>query len=224
MLWAMGAIYYFPASKTEEGLRQRVFKGNSRIYADIKHKLSALIGVRNRERINSLSCEEKCELSKKISDGVKRANNERGCWWNGKHHSEKTKNLLSTVKKNTGVGKDNSQYGSFWGMNAETFESRKFKKGEELPDGWIRGRCQNSKRRLERDKDQKSKRKLRKKDNQEKIDLYTKMYEDYCKIPFSEVVKKYNYQYSLANFVQMCKKYVKDFIPQNGKRRISSSK
>lgn len=220
----MGAIYYFPASKTEEGLRQRVFKGNSRIYADIKHKLSALIGVRNRERINSLSCEEKCELSKKISDGLKRAYNERGCWWIGKQHSEETKKLLSSIKKNTGVGEDNSQYGSFWGMNVETFESRKFKKGEELPNGWIRGRCQNSKRRLERVKDKKSKKKLIKKVNQEKIELYTKMYKDYCKMPFSEVVKKYNYQYSLPNFVQMCKTYVKEFIPQNGKRRIASSK
>ena len=31
--------------------------------------------------------------------------------------------------------------------------------------------------------------------------------------------EKYNYKYSRANFVQQCKRYVEEYIPQNGKKR-----
>lgn len=37
-------------------------------------------------------------------------------------------------------GKNNSQYGSFWGYDEKTYESRKFRNGDELPEGWCRGR------------------------------------------------------------------------------------
>lgn len=109
-------------------------------------------------------------------------------------------------------------------MNTETLESRKFKKDEQLPDGWVRGKCQNPEKRLEKKrKDEKNKAK-KEKDKQEKIDLFTKMYKDYCKMPFAEVVAKYNYPYSKPNFVQMCQKYVKEFVPQNGKPRMKVAK
>lgn len=212
-LWAMSALYYLPAAKTEEGIRKRVFKGNSHIYADIKQKLLVLNKSHWRKWYTSLSDEERRALHKKSGEGIKRAYREKGAWWSAKHHSDKTKKLISDLKKNTGTGKNNSQYGSFWGMNSETFESRKFKQNEKLPDGWIRGRCQNPQKELE-------KKKQKDKVKQEKIDLYTRMYVDYCKMPFNELIIKYNYNYSLANFVQMCQKYVKNFVPQNGKPRI----
>lgn len=59
----------------------------------------------------------------------------------GRQHSEKTKKLMSRLKKGTGIGKENSQYGTCWitkeGMNKKIKkeELKKFKK-----QGWIEGR------------------------------------------------------------------------------------
>ena len=53
----------------------------------------------------------------------------------------------------------------------------------------------------------------------EKTELLTKQYEFYNEYGWNEFVKKFDYQYSYPNFVQQCKKYVKNFIPQNGKKR-----
>lgn len=80
-LWAMGALYYLPAAKTEEGLRKRVFKGNSRIYSDIKQKLAILSSIRHKEWMSSLSDEEKYFINKKISKSLKKLIAERGSWW-----------------------------------------------------------------------------------------------------------------------------------------------
>lgn len=53
----------------------------------------------------------------------------------------------------------------------------------------------------------------------EKIELLTKQYEFYRENGWDEFVKEFDYQYSYPNFVQQCKKYVKSFVPQNGKKR-----
>ncbi len=61
--------------------------------------------------------------------------------WEGETHSEESKQLMSKVKKGTGVGETNSQYGTCWitkdGLN------KKIKK-EDLEthqlDGWVKGR------------------------------------------------------------------------------------
>lgn len=61
--------------------------------------------------------------------------------WTGKQHSDETKKILSDLKKGTGIGKSNSQYGTCWitkdGVN------KKIKK-EELDkyqlEGWVKGR------------------------------------------------------------------------------------
>ena len=68
-LWAMSALYYLPSVKTEDCLRKRVFKGNSHIYSEVKEKLSVLNRIRLKERLKSLSEEEKSELYEKISKG-----------------------------------------------------------------------------------------------------------------------------------------------------------
>lgn len=59
----------------------------------------------------------------------------------GKCHSEETKQLISEVKKGTGVGETNSQYGTCWitknGIN------KKIKKEDleiYLNEGWLKGR------------------------------------------------------------------------------------
>lgn len=62
----------------------------------------------------------------------------------GKKHSEETKKLLSELKKGTGTGKNNSQYGTCWitkeGVN------KKIKKEDlenYLNEGWVKGRIKN---------------------------------------------------------------------------------
>ena len=61
--------------------------------------------------------------------------------WNGKTHSEETKQLLSEIRKGTGTGETNSQFGTCWitmdGFNKkikkEDFETYKL-------NGWVKGR------------------------------------------------------------------------------------
>lgn len=52
--------------------------------------------------------------------------------WVRRRHSESMKVVQA--------GKNNSQYGSFWIFNPETYVSVKIKNGEPIPDGWQRGR------------------------------------------------------------------------------------
>lgn len=54
---------------------------------------------------------------------------------------------------------------------------------------------------------------------EEKIKLLTEQYEFYIQFGWDKLVEKYQYKYSKTNFVQQCKKYVEDFVPQNGKKR-----
>jgi hypothetical protein len=61
--------------------------------------------------------------------------------WNGKTHSEETKQLISELRKGTGTGETNSQYGTCWITKDGT--NKKIKK-EDLEtyqlDGWLKGR------------------------------------------------------------------------------------
>ena len=61
--------------------------------------------------------------------------------WNGKRHSDETKQLMSEKRKGTGTGETNSQFGTCWitkdGVN------KKIKKedlGTYLKEGWLKGR------------------------------------------------------------------------------------
>lgn len=56
----------------------------------------------------------------------------------GRKHSLKTKTKMSLSKKGKNIGTKNSQYGSFWITN--NLENKKLKKGEIIPEGWIKGR------------------------------------------------------------------------------------
>ena len=59
----------------------------------------------------------------------------------GKTHSDETKKLISEVRKGTGTGKSNSQYGTCWVTNGN--EVKKIKKEDLesfIKDGWRRGR------------------------------------------------------------------------------------
>lgn len=54
----------------------------------------------------------------------------------GKTHTSSVRQRLS----NTHTGSQNSQYGKHWWMNPETGESKSFREGDVIPEGWIRGR------------------------------------------------------------------------------------
>jgi hypothetical protein len=85
---------------------------------------------------------------KNMSSGVQKAMDEGrmktwgdNCNWSGKKHSEETKIKMSKSKIGTGLGENNSQFGTCWitknGIN------KKIKKEElnaYLQQGWIKGR------------------------------------------------------------------------------------
>jgi hypothetical protein len=61
--------------------------------------------------------------------------------WNGKKHSDESKQLMSEKKKSLGVGETNSQYGTCWITKDGT--NKKIKKEDletYLNNGWFKGR------------------------------------------------------------------------------------
>ena len=59
----------------------------------------------------------------------------------------------------------------------------------------------------------------KKEPDKEKVDLYTKYYKIYSEIGWDEFQKQTGYEKSKPNLVQNFKRYVKEFVPQNGKKR-----
>jgi len=63
------------------------------------------------------------------------------CDWNGRKHSEETKEKMRDSKKGQGVGKTNSQYGTCWitkdGSNKKV---NKDDLDQYVLDGWVKGR------------------------------------------------------------------------------------
>jgi hypothetical protein len=61
--------------------------------------------------------------------------------WNGKKHSDETKQKMSEARKGVGSGENNSQYGTCWITKDGT--NKKIKKenlGSYLNEGWFKGR------------------------------------------------------------------------------------
>lgn len=57
----------------------------------------------------------------------------------GKTHSTESKAKMSEKAK-LRTGDKNSQFGMMWIMNSESGESKKIKKDDRIPDGWVKGR------------------------------------------------------------------------------------
>jgi hypothetical protein len=74
-----------------------------------------------------------CNLKKNHSLGKINYNT-----FEGKSHSEETKQKISKSSKGVGIGKSNSQFGTCWITNG--VENKKIKKNEILPNEWILGR------------------------------------------------------------------------------------
>lgn len=62
-----------------------------------------------------------------------------GPTFSNKTHSAETKAKMSEKAK-LRTGDKNSQFGAMWIMNPESGESKKIKKDDLIPDGWVKGR------------------------------------------------------------------------------------
>lgn len=114
----------------------------------------------------------------------------------------------------TGVG--NSQYGTKWISNLETKVSRKIRKTDDVPEGWVIGRNvwnKNNKKIKKHSND------LRDKKLQQEKERYEEYYEIYNQYGFDKFLQLTNYPYSKQNLVQRFKKLITNFKAQNGKKR-----
>lgn len=103
---------------------------------------------------------------------------------------------------------NNSQFGTRWIFSEKLNICKKIRADQDIPEGYTFGRKSKE--------NPITKICLRRQAN---IEKYTYLYKIYSELGWEELVKTTGYNKSKANFVQMCKKYVEEFIPQNGKIR-----
>lgn len=133
---------------------------------------------------------------------------------------EQYSNIMKEIMKDNQKGDKNSQYGTVWVHNDETREIKKIKKTDVLPEGWVLGRSLDSCKK----EAEKTEKVNRKKEEKQLVYAYLNdWYDLYTNVGFEEFVKKTGYDKSKPNLVQMFKKYVKGFSPQNGKKRGNGS-
>lgn len=77
-----------------------------------------------------------------ISKGVKRHIEENGCYWSGKQHKPESIEKAKQTFKEIGhqQGNKNSQFGTMWISSLTEQKSKKIKKTDNIPEGWIKGR------------------------------------------------------------------------------------
>lgn len=132
----------------------------------------------------------------------------------GKTHSEETKKILSEKSSIHQSGTKNSQYGTMWISNNELKISKKIKKTEKIPDGWVVG--MNTWKLLEKKRIKEEFKKTKRLKKQKEIE---QLYDIYVVGGFN-AVKAAGYKFSYSNLVQTFAKYIDDFIPQNDKKQI----
>lgn len=123
----------------------------------------------------------------------------------------KLREQFSKAKSEEQSGSGNSQFGkkSHWVWH-EMFGKRRIDRNlleEYTSQGWFFGLRHNFVR------------SPKIKDTAKQVEKFTAWYELYSKVGFDEFRKLTDYPYSKQNLVQQFAKFVKSFIPQNGKRR-----
>ena len=104
--------------------------------------------------------------------------------------------------------------------------SKQWNKDLPIPIGWISGRVLNWESHFNAQKEKDHKLQARK-EREHKLEQrmtratqeYTEMYKVYCESGFDVVKEKFGYKFSQVNFVNQCKRYVDEYVPQNGKKR-----
>lgn len=129
-------------------------------------------------------------------------------------------------------GKNNSQFGKAWVYNETIKISKSIKKellSTYLEKGWCNGRvlkwegtCKNRKTPYlspEEYIEKEVKKEKRKNIEQQNVQKYTEYYLIYDTFGWKEFVKRTGYNKTKQNLVKQFRKYVKEFVPQNGKKR-----
>lgn len=75
-----------------------------------------------------------------MSSGIKKHYVENGSHWTGKKHTDASKKKIGIANSISQKGDKNSQYGSMWIYSIIEKKCKKISKGEEIPEGWYKGR------------------------------------------------------------------------------------
>ncbi len=130
----------------------------------------------------------------------------------------KCKENIAIANSISQSGKRNSQHGKIWVFNTKLKQSKsifKDKLDEYLGAGWKKGRIINWNKfasnlnRTDKYYEKKT----------QNIELYTKYYQIYNEYGWRKFLEMTGYNKSKPNLVRQFNKYVKEFKPQNGKKR-----
>jgi len=132
---------------------------------------------------------------------------------------EKLRITFAKIQSCSQSGTGNSQHGTMWIHNIELQTSKKIAKIDGLPEGWYKGRIVSFDKVADRKvaTDSKLASKQHKKDAL--VKKYSEYYLLYSKVGFIQFVEDTGYQFSQQNLVMRFNKLVKEFLPQNGKKR-----
>ncbi len=133
-----GKMWVYNTDKEEN---RKIGKNEKNKYISNGWELGRVIKWTKRycEVCNSLICYK--SLSKFCSTECKKESLSLPNTNRNRKHTEKTKQYLSLLKKGTGMGKNNSQYGTIWinnGLKAIKIQKEEFSEYESL--GWFKGR------------------------------------------------------------------------------------
>jgi hypothetical protein len=156
-------------------------------------------------------------ISESLKEGYK---NGRVNPFKDKSHTEQTKSIIGKASSLRESGRGNSQYETMWIYNVSLKLNDKINKTDSIPEGWIKGRIVDWDRKEKGDLQKQLKQQEKECILNEKISVYENYYEIYKTVGFNEFVNITNYDKTKANLVQQFAKYVKSFVPQNGKKRL----
>lgn len=124
---------------------------------------------------------------------------------------DKLRKEFSSIQSMSQSGERNSQYGSIWVYDLITKKAFRIKKTDALPNNCKYGRID--------EKQPSNYMNMLQDRRNEKVENYTKWYKIYDLYGFEKFCEITSYSFSKQNLVSQFKKYVTDFIPQNGKPR-----
>ena len=139
---------------------------------------------------------------------------------------QKLKEEYASLRKQMMRTLHNPSLGMMWIHSDELKCSKQWNKDLPIPTGWISGRVLNWESHFNAQKEKEHKSQVRK-EREHKLERrrakakqeYSEMYKVYCEFGFDGVKDQFGYKFSQVNFVNQCKKYVDEYVPQNGKKR-----
>ena len=154
-----------------------------------------------------------------------RSKGERSFKFNSRLY-QKVKCEYASLRKQMMKTSHNPSFGMMWIHSDDLKISKQWNKDLPIPIGWISGRVLNWESHFNAQKEKEHKLQARK-EREHKLEQrmtrakqeYTEMYKVYCESGFDVVKEKFGYKFSQVNFVNQCKRYVDEYVPQNGKKR-----